>query len=149
MDTNDLRKALAKKWATKYGIDPLLVCCVIHQESTWYQWAVRFEPAFLKRYIHPAHPEAPTTSELTKAMSFGLMQVMGETAIEFGFTGRSLLELCDPDVGLDFGCRKLKHCLDICSGDVDQALLKYNGGGDPNYPNLVARWRSIYDTVVT
>ena len=49
--------ALAKKWATKYGLDPLIVCAVIEQESGWNPWASRFEPAFEQRYIKPALPE--------------------------------------------------------------------------------------------
>lgn len=142
------RKALAGKWAVKYGLDPLLVCSVAHQESSWYPWAVRFEPAFLQRYIHPVLPESPTTLELTKAMSFGLMQIMGETAIEMGWRGRALTELCDPDTGLDYGCRKLKRCLDAHSGDVRAALLAYNGGSEPKYPDLVLHWRTVYETGV-
>ena len=58
--------------------------CGLEQESGWNTFAVRFEPAFEARYIKPALPSAPTTLELTKAMSFGLMQMMGEVAIEFG-----------------------------------------------------------------
>ena len=69
LSTNDARLALAKKWATKYGLDPLIVCAVIEQESGWNPWAIRFEPAFEQRYIKPALPTAPTTRELTEAMS--------------------------------------------------------------------------------
>ena len=67
LSTNDARLALAKKWATKYGLDPLIVCAVIEQESGWNPWAIRFEPAFVQRYIKPAQPTAPTTRELTEA----------------------------------------------------------------------------------
>ena len=49
LSTNDARLALAKKWATKYGLDPLIVCAVIEQESAWNPFAVRFEPEFLAR----------------------------------------------------------------------------------------------------
>jgi soluble lytic murein transglycosylase-like protein len=136
LSTLDARRALGAKYATKHLLDPALVCAVAEQESGWNPWAIRFEPAFERRYIHPTLPEAPTTLELTKAMSFGLMQIMGEVAIELGFAGRFLSELCDPDVGLDYGCKKLRQCFDKHSFDVE-ALLAYNGGGDLTYPDLV------------
>jgi len=144
LSTIDARKALAGKWAAKYSLDPLIVCAVCEQESGWYPYAVRFEPAFEARYIHPALPAAPTTIELTKAMSFGLMQVMGETAIEFGFTGKSLLELTDPDIGVDYGCRKLQRCFTAAGGDPETSLLRYNGGSAPNYGKEVLARVSNY-----
>src|ERR1700723_1783076 len=101
LSTTDERKLIAGKWATKYGLEVALVCAVAAHESSWNPFAVRFEPAFEARYIKPAVPAMPTTLELTKAMSFGLMQIMGETAIEFGFGGKFLTDLCDPDIGLD------------------------------------------------
>src|SRR5579864_8905025 len=125
--------SLAKAQASQLLLDPALVCAVCEQESFWRPSAVRFEPAFEARYIHPALPQAPTTLELTKAISFGLMQIMGETAIEFGWKGDFLTELCVPEVGLLYGCKKLRRCCDRLS-QVSDALLAYNGGGNPNYP---------------
>lgn len=136
---------LVAQIAKEYSLDPSLVCAVCEQESNWDTYAVRFEPAFLKRYIHPVHPETPTTEELTSAMSFGLMQVMGEVAQGLGFKGRFLTALCDPDCGLNFGCRKLKECLDRAKGDVRQALLYYNGGGNKAYPDEVMARMEKYD----
>jgi soluble lytic murein transglycosylase-like protein len=143
LSTTEARKQLATKWATKYGLDVALVCAVAAHESSWDPFAVRFEPAFETRYIKPAIPAMPTTLELTKAMSFGLLQIMGETAIEFGFTGRFLTYLCDPDIGLDFGCRKLQRCFHL-HPDTNGALLAYNGGSDPAYPSLVLQFLGQY-----
>ena len=128
------RLTLAKKWAG--ALDPVLVCAVIEQESNWNPFAVRFEPAFEARYIHPAVPASPTTLELTKAMSFGLMQMMGEVAIEFGWRGSFLTDLCDPDIGVDYGCRKLRKCF-VLHSDPEPALLAYNGGGNLLYSKQV------------
>lgn len=136
LSTNDARLALAKKWATKYGLDPLIVCAVIEQESAWNPFAVRFEPEFLAHYVKPINPAAPTTQEITRAMSFGLMQCMGLTAIEFGWRGVFLTDLCDPDTGVDFGCRKLQKCFSI-HGDDETSLLAYNGGGNAFYGKQV------------
>lgn len=143
LSTIDARKQLAGKYAAKYGLETALVCAVIEQESSWIPWATRFEPAFEERYIKPALPSAPTTLEITKAMSFGLMQVMGETAIEFGWTGQFLTELCNPDTGVNFGCKKLQKCFSI-HGDEDTSLLAYNGGSDPDYPNKVLARKAKY-----
>jgi soluble lytic murein transglycosylase-like protein len=148
MDLSTLsdRKALAAKYAAKHNLDTVLVCAVCEQESGWNTFAVRFEPAFETRYIHPALPSAPSTLELTKAISFGLMQLMGETAIEFGWHGTFLTELCDPDIGVDFGCAKLRHCLDIrAAGGETQALLAYNGGSNPLYPSQVLARKPHYE----
>jgi soluble lytic murein transglycosylase-like protein len=137
LSTIDVRRALVAKWAAQHGLAIEIVCAVCEQESSWDTNAVRFEPAFETRYIHPALPAAPTTLEMTKAMSFGLMQIMGETAIEFGFKfgvdGRFLTALCIPDVGVDFGCRKLRRCFDLHGGDPELSLLAYNGGSNTSY----------------
>jgi soluble lytic murein transglycosylase-like protein len=124
---------LAKQIAISFGLDPALVCAVCEQESEWDTYAIRFEPAFEKKYIHPALPEAPSTEEIAKAMSFGLMQVMGEVARERGFKGRFLSSLCDPKTGLQIGCAYLKHILDNHAGDVAASLQRWNGGSNPNY----------------
>jgi soluble lytic murein transglycosylase-like protein len=136
LSTNDGRLAFIGPYATKYGLDPAIVCAVCEQESAWNPWAARFEPAFEARYVRPAVPTAPSTEELTKAMSFGLMQVMGEVARELGFGGVSLLQLCDPNIGVDIGCRKLKKCFAEYT-EPEVALLRYNGGGNPNYGKQV------------
>lgn len=143
LSTVPARKELAAKWATKYGLDFPLVCAVAEHESSWNPFAIRFEPAFEARYIKPAIPAMPTTLELTKAMSFGLLQIMGETAMEFGFSGRFLSVLCDPDTGLDFGCRKLQKCFSI-HGDTETSLLAYNGGSDAGYPAAVLQFIPRY-----
>jgi soluble lytic murein transglycosylase-like protein len=126
------RLALVTPHALKFGLDPKIVAAVCEQESEWNPFAIRFEPAFEARYIKPALPNAPTTLELTKAMSFGLMQVMGEVAVELGWQGKFLTELCDPDICVEYGCKKLQRCFDV-HGDADTSLLAYNGGGNSNY----------------
>jgi len=136
MTQSDL-ETLAKGTARGLGIDPVLVCAVIEQESNWNQWAMRFEPMFLAHYVKPALPEAPTTKELARATSWGLMQCMGEVALELGFIGPYLSALCDPEIGLLWGCKKLARCLQARSGDVRAALLMWNGGGNPIYPDQV------------
>lgn len=134
LSTNDARVALARKWAAKYGLDPYIVCAVIEQESGWNPWAMRFEPGFLTRYIAPMNLEA--TEAHARSTSFGLMQTMGQVAREKGFQGKFLTELCDPDLGVEFGCRKLQECFAV-HGEPETALLAYNGGGNTFYGQQV------------
>jgi soluble lytic murein transglycosylase-like protein len=126
---------LAKGAASKYGLDPKLVCAVCEQESGWKPWAIRYEPAFYKRYTEPM--SLSDTEEHARAISWGLMQTMGEVARELGFRGQYLSELCEPSTGLDFGCKKLARCLSQSSGDVAGALLRYNGGSRKEYADEV------------
>jgi len=128
----------ARLAAVKHGLDPALVCAVCEQESSWDTWAYRYEPAFERRYC-PGRPIAAT--------SFGLMQVMALVAEEMGFEG-GFTRLCDPQEGLEAGCRKLKQCLTRAKGDVETALLRYNGGGNPKYPGEVLARKPNYELIV-
>ena len=62
---------------------------------------------------------------------------MGQTARELGCTARSLTELCKPEIGLEFGARRLKKAFDRKYGIARDALLDYNGSGEAAYPDLV------------
>lgn len=145
-ETTEVRKQLVNKFAVKYGLDVSLVCALIHHESAWNTYAMRCEPLFFTRYIQPMldkHTVRTMTEANSRATSWGLMQVMGEVAREMGFSGQFLAELCDPQIGIDFGCRKLQKCINSTS-DVRAALLSYNGGGDQQYPGMVLQWKAQY-----
>ena len=128
---------LARSVANNHQLYPELVLAICEQESSWNPWALRFEPEFERRYIHPALPNAPSTAELTLPISWGLMQVMGQVAREHGFKGTFLAELCDPAVGLEIGCRVLAAKLAAADGNVTKALLLWNGGSSAGYPQQV------------
>jgi soluble lytic murein transglycosylase-like protein len=138
MIKSDLEQ-LARTIAAKHKLPPDVVCGMIEREATENQWAVRYEPGFLSRYVMPAYNEGKldVTETYTRAMSFGLMQIMGQTAREFGFEGKYLTELCDPPVGIEFACRKLADCMKRSGGDIDKALEIYNGGSNKNYSGEV------------
>lgn len=126
---------LAKQTATKYGLDPALVCAVVEQESNWNPWASRFEPRFLARYIEPLGLK-DTTEVQARAFSYGLMQLMGQVARELGWKG-PILQLTDPAVNLVLGCQHLANKLKAAGGDITQGLLKWNGGAAQDYPTQV------------
>lgn len=141
--TKDELIALAKQIAQEKGLDPALVCAVVEQESDWDTWAVRYEPDFDKRYLVPMHLRP--TEEICRAMSWGLMQVMGETAVEHGFTPPSV-HLLEPAIGLAFGCIVLGLDIFKADGVVRDGLLRYNGGRDAAYPDQVMARMAKYQT---
>ena len=130
---------LAKEAAARHDLPPELVCAVCEQESDWDAHAIRYEPAFFDRYVYPMSLKRAIseTEARARAFSWGLMQTMGEVAREFGFAGKFLSELCEPGAGLETGCKVLAHKLAVNQGNVERALLAWNGGGNPEYPQEV------------
>lgn len=131
----------AKYYARLHDLDGALVCAVIEQESNWIPWAIRYEPAFEQRYVDPMG--LTPTETIARSISWGLMQLMGESAREMGFHGK-MASLCDPDNGLEWGCKHLKAKLDAHGGDVTAGLLAWNGGGNKAYPEQVLARKEAY-----
>jgi soluble lytic murein transglycosylase-like protein len=132
-DTNLL--AQAKKSATIESLDPALVCAVIEQESAWNTWAMRYEPLFFAKYVAPLYTnnKISASEAYARGFSWGLMQVMGQTAREHGCNAQFLSALCDPVTGLTIGCKVLRAKLDAAHNDTARALQLWNGGANPNY----------------
>ena len=139
---------IIKEKASEYGLDPKLIAAIIYQESSGNIWSSRYENGFYEQYIDhlnrrtlPGHVPRflPTlaTEKRLRATSWGLMQIMGETAREHGFEARYLNKLARPKLNIEIGCKYLRHLMDITNNDTSKALLKWNGGGNPNYPQLV------------
>lgn len=129
-------------------IDPQIILAVIVQESQGNQWAVRFEPKFYERKLQhlgrsdlagyvPGLLPTLATEKTLRATSWGLMQIMGETARVVGFKDPYLSRLLDPALNISIGTKYLKMLLSRKNGDTRAALLAYNGGGDPLYPDRV------------
>jgi soluble lytic murein transglycosylase-like protein len=137
--------AAANAAAQVWKIDPALVCALCeHESGGWNPWAIRYEPAFYLRYVKPMGLNE--TEAHARSFSYGLGQVMGQTARELGFNGKYLTELLDPAINLNFTCKKLSICLRNAKNDVRAALLKYNGGGNLGYPDLVLRHVQKYQS---
>jgi soluble lytic murein transglycosylase-like protein len=139
--------AIAIETARKHSLDPALVCAVIEQESAWNPWAMRYEPAFAK-YIASlfTNNKVSASEAYARGFSWGLMQVMGQVARENGFSDRFLSGLCDPSVGIEFGCRVLRKKIDLAKGDTLEGLLAWNGRGNPNYGQEVLARRGKYSS---
>lgn len=85
--------------AARFGVDPYLVYCVMHQESGFNSRAVSNKGAQ------------------------GLMQLMPGTAARFGVTNPN-----DPSQSIRAGTQYLSQLLGMFSGRVELALAAYNAG---------------------
>lgn len=138
--------AIAQAKAATHRLDAALVCAVVEQESDWNPWAIRYEPAFLAGYVAKLVTGGKIhdpTEEMARAFSWGLMQVMGEVAREAGYAGH-LARLCEPETGLEIGCRVLAAKLAESRGDVRRGLQLWNGGADPAYADQVLARAAAY-----
>lgn len=125
---------LIAKAANKHNLPVELVTAIVKVESGGNPWAVRFEPAFYDKYVSsiPKLYGAITreTERKLLATSFGLMQIMGQTARTQGYDGAFLTELCDPEIGLEWGCRYLENQRDRyeASYGINGVIASYNAG---------------------
>ena len=122
--------ALVDPAAKKNGLDFWTLVAQIEKESSGNPLAMRHEPDFRWFYPRGAHP---TGDELEfQRSSWGLLQIMGATARELGYTvpatpwPSSPLKL-DPATALDLGCRYLAADLKRY-GNLRDALSAYNAG---------------------
>lgn len=136
----------AQAAAFAHGLEPAVVCGQAERESAWNPWSIRYEEGFYERYVMPLVNSGKVldpTEAHARAMSWGLGQVMGQTAREFGYAGE-LAMLCDPATGLEWQCRVLAHKIGVNGGNIEAGLAAYNGGANPNYAAEVLRLAQKY-----
>ncbi len=139
----------------QHGLDPWLVGGLVRVESNFTPWAWNPEPAY--RYLWNVRTNSPfraltdeeRLSEVppkdfpcllgdndqewwAQSSSWGLMQIMGAAARQYGFKGPYLTEMCDPATCLNFGCLYLSQLMAWAKGDTIQALAAWNGGKGNN-----------------
>lgn len=132
---------LVNKHALKYALRPDVVMCIIIQESQGNTFAWRWEEAFYHSKLEgkprnmlsgwvPPEGTLPSLNDerMQRSQSFGLMQCLGDTVRWCAkFQGPYLTSLCDPDVGIETGCKILSFYLKRSNGDYRGALTGYNG----------------------
>jgi hypothetical protein len=133
-----------EKHAIEIGLDSVLVLAIATVESAQNTWPCRFEPGW--KYFFEVEKWAKLlgqtfeTEKMQQATSWGAMQIMGTVARELGFKGYIPM-LCLPDVGIRYGCLKLRNLLDKYS-DLTDAIASYNAGSprknaDGTYVNQI------------
>ena len=137
--------------ADRYKVPRPLALAVTEQESAFDSWAWNPEPKYRYlwdvlmnkpfRKLTPAEDASeippmdfksyhgvPVDAEWWgQQASWGPMQVMGAVARERGFMGRFLSQLCDPEIGIEIGCRHLGIYLRRFK-DPFPTLEAWNGG---------------------
>jgi len=124
---------LIHRVATTYGLPADVLEGQVLAESHGDPDAFRYEPAFYDHYLRGKSPAVVKASQYgpLAACSYGLLQIMLETAAEIGFDGRPE-QLFEPMVGLAWGAKHLKALLDWADGDLVRALCAFNGGKQGN-----------------
>lgn len=137
-------KGLIHTFSKRYDVNPQLVAGIVYVESSGNPNAVRFEPKFFERVKNLPQlsgyvPKNCTkeTEQILRSTSFGLMQIMGETARNRGFRGEFLTDLLEPEVNLDLGVQFFAELL-RGSDDPRLALFKFNAGPAAKYPGIKA-----------
>jgi soluble lytic murein transglycosylase-like protein len=116
------------------GLPVNLVRAFITAESHWDTFAYRYEPAFLTRYVESSPkrfgPISKDSERIGRATSWGLMQIMGQVARELGYEFPFLSGLCDPRIGVRYGCKKLVELRNRYYGmkGWEGVIAAYNAG---------------------
>lgn len=121
---------LASTIAQRHDLDPLLVGAIIRVESAGNPFSVRYEPHWIYFKDVPDFARRLMITEATESLmqmcSWGPMQVMGAVARELGFTDY-LQKLCEPVLGITYGCKKLQAIKRRYSSTED-IVAAYNAG---------------------
>jgi len=145
--------------AEEYGLDPMLLGGLVMQESSGDEWAVRPELGFFRRYQagimrFVRRTKTKTDDRWTRypefySASYGLCQVLLQVAMENGWHMRRFpTELLEPRVNLRLGAKILANHIARYQGDERRGLLRFNGGGDPHYPDKIYRHRDAWTKVI-
>lgn len=129
---------MVQEAALDAGLPISVVRGVVQQESQGFPKATRYEPGFYLQYICKGWVATllkklklglDSAEAKGRATSWGLMQVMGQSAREMGFTG-PFSDLLIPEVGLYWGCKHLaiKKRLYFARYGWAGVLSAYNAG---------------------
>lgn len=145
MQINEIIEFASKE----FNLNPDTIACIICQESQGNPWAFRVEwKRILNRMTITMGKHVPKslptkiTERVSRSCSFGYMQILGDTARDFGYKADYLTSLFEPSLNIKLGCKIFRTYLDSRGGDERLGLLRYNGGGDPKYPDKVYKWKN-------
>lgn len=132
--------------ALAHGLDFSVLAGLVAQESAGLQYAQRYEPLYSWTYNDPKMSPAIMswdTFQNGQKVSYGLCQIMGGVALEYGWRGW-WGELFGVETNLDLGATHLAKKIKQAGGELRKGLLRYNGGGNPHYPDHVLSWATHF-----
>lgn len=147
----DYLLGLIEPYCAQYALDPQLMYIIMMAESAGNPWAYRYEEGYYKflvrKEIPTKHKWPPTllSERVGRATSWGLFQVMGQTAREQGFKHPYLTALLDEKINTEMACKIFAHKLKIATGDLHEALGYWNGSTQYADRILTLYNKVIYD----
>ena len=131
-----------------YTLDDIAKAVAMVESSGGTNSVPRYEPGFQK--IYGKKYETELFPELFANMlsrygqekvyaSYGRHQIMWPVAVELGFRGTPE-ELADEKTNRFYFEKKFNRDWKGSGGNLTGAFLRYNGGGNPDYPNKVIRY---------
>lgn len=143
MDDPDISGAITA-CSFQYQLPANLVRAVCQVESGMNPWSIRYEPGW--KYFCGDQLRMTLTERFTQMCSWGLGQVMGSVAREYGYAG-PMPQLCEPDIGLTYTCKHLKHFY-LAYDNWPDTIASYNAGSPRKLgTNLYVNQRYI-DSVI-
>lgn len=117
--------------ANTFGLSQTLIAAICQKESAGNCRAMRYEPGYKWLYEEEYWAKhmgttVETERELQK-FSWGIMQIMGATAREYGFD-EQLPVLLNPEDGIHYGVKFLFHKVQKYNGNTVKAIAAYNAG---------------------
>ena len=107
---------LIVKYSKQFAMDPALVAAIIYTESNF------------------------NAGASSHAGAQGLMQIMPATGQAIaGRLGESYGDLLDPETSIRYGTSYIRSLIDAYGGDVEAALVAYNGGSGSADRYIIAR----------
>jgi len=123
------------KYSIIYKLDADLIRAIIAIESSAQSKCIRCEPTLESKGIGYHFPRESAKNngltfeqeKLLQHSSIGSMQILGVRARELGFEGH-LLDLCDPELGINYGSINLKKLSERYGNDEEKIVAAYNAG---------------------
>jgi soluble lytic murein transglycosylase-like protein len=116
--------ALIRELAAVHGVPWELCAAIVEVESAFDPYAIRYESAY--RWLVGDETALSATERMQQMTSWGLMQVMGGVAREYGFVGYCS-RLCIPRIGLHYGLLHLAK-FHRRYPDWHDVIASYNAG---------------------
>jgi soluble lytic murein transglycosylase-like protein len=144
-------RALIETLAARFALDADWLDAQVVVESAGHTDAFRYEAGIAAQLaagrLRPTRDLAGYVPRRV-ASSYGLLQILFVTALDYGYTGEPE-GLFDPEAGLLHGCLHLRRLLSHAGGDRASALATYNGGAHGNEPGTVPKRNQAYVEKVT